>query len=61
MLFAFDRTRKAILLVGGDKSDNWHGWYQLNIPIADQRFDEHQSALAKTHKSKREPKKGKKR
>lgn len=41
VLFAFDRQRKAILLVGGDKSDDWKGWYRRNIPIADDRFDEH--------------------
>ena len=30
--------RQAILLVGGDKSDDWTGWYKVNIPIADERF-----------------------
>jgi hypothetical protein len=46
VLFAFDSKRKAILLVGGDKSEDWQGWYKRNIPIADDRFDEHQAALA---------------
>lgn len=46
VLFAFDLEREAILLVGGDKSDDWKGWYDLNIPIADDRFDEHQAKLA---------------
>ncbi|MHB8464804.1 MAG: type II toxin-antitoxin system RelE/ParE family toxin [Acidimicrobiales bacterium] len=41
VLFAFDRGRRAILLVGGDKSDDWTGWYRTNIPIADDRFDQH--------------------
>lgn len=45
VLFAFDRERRAILLIGGDKSDNWKGWYETNIPIADDRFDEHQARL----------------
>lgn len=45
VLFAFDRVRRAILLVGGDKSDDWSGWYDTNIPIADDRFDEHQKRL----------------
>jgi hypothetical protein len=45
-LFAFDRSRRAILLVGGDKSEDWRGWYDRNIPIADDRFDEHQAQLA---------------
>jgi hypothetical protein len=41
VLFAFDRKRKATLLVGGDKSDDWRGWYDRNVPTADARFDEH--------------------
>jgi hypothetical protein len=45
VLFAFDRARRAILLVGGDKSDDWSGWYDTNIPIADARFDEHQAKV----------------
>jgi hypothetical protein len=47
VLFAFDKERRAILLLGGDKSDDWTGWYRENIPVADDRFDEHQAALAK--------------
>jgi hypothetical protein len=46
VLFAFDLERRAILLVGGDKSDDWTGWYKVNIPIADERFDEHQDKLS---------------
>ena len=45
VLFAFDKARQAILLVGGDKSTDWKGWYAINIPIADRRFTEHQHAL----------------
>jgi hypothetical protein len=45
VLFAFDRERRAILLVGGDKSDNWTRWYEINIPIADDRFDDHQATI----------------
>jgi hypothetical protein len=53
VLFAFDIERQAILLVGGDKSDDWKGWYEMNIPIADDRFDEHQAELdAKRAKTK---------
>ncbi|MGI5246028.1 type II toxin-antitoxin system RelE/ParE family toxin [Dactylosporangium sp. CA-139066] len=47
VLFAFDLRRRAILLLGGDKSGNWSGWYEANIPIADQRFGEHQAAMAR--------------
>lgn len=45
VLFAFDLERKAILLVGGDKSSDWTGWYDKNIPIGDDRFDEHQASV----------------
>ncbi len=45
LLFAFDKARKAILLVGGDKSDDWKGWYVVNISVADDRFDQHQAAI----------------
>ena len=51
VLFAFDTKRAAILLLGGDKTNNWNKWYRTNIPIADARFDEHlamtDGALAK--------------
>jgi hypothetical protein len=46
VLFAFDKARTAILLVGGDKSGDWAGWYARNIAIADDLFDEYQAALA---------------
>lgn len=45
VLFAFDLQRQALLLVGGDKSEDRSGWYETNIPIADQRFSEHQATL----------------
>jgi hypothetical protein len=45
VLFAFDRKRRAILLLGGDKSDDWSGWYTDNIPVADERFEEHRRSL----------------
>jgi hypothetical protein len=64
VLFAFDRRRRAILLVGGDKSKDWKGWYRANIPIADDRFEEHQVRIAKAEAKKgtvRRPRKGRKR
>ena len=48
VLFAFDKSRMAILLVGGDKTDNWAGWYEANIPIADERFAKHQATIGET-------------
>ncbi len=52
MLFAFDKERRAILLLGGDKSDDWDGWYKENIPIADDRFAEHQEKIDKQRSAK---------
>lgn len=45
ILFAFDSRREAILLIAGDKSGEWKRWYRVNIPIADDRFDDHLDAL----------------
>jgi hypothetical protein len=41
VLFAFDPRRQALILVAGDKNGSWNTWYHRNIPIADDRFDEH--------------------
>jgi hypothetical protein len=38
-LFAFDPRRQAIVLLGGDKTDDWTGWYERNIPLADDLYD----------------------
>jgi hypothetical protein len=40
-LFAFDRQRRAIVLVGGDKTNNARSWYRQQIPIADRLFGQH--------------------
>ncbi|WP_433220839.1 type II toxin-antitoxin system RelE/ParE family toxin [Microtetraspora malaysiensis] len=34
VIFAFDPTRAALLLLGGDKAGNWERWYKENIPLA---------------------------
>ena len=38
ILFVFDPHRQAVLLVAGDKSGRWRGWYEENIPLAEQRY-----------------------
>lgn len=38
IIFAFDPTRSALLLLGGDKAGNWERWYRDNIPIAEQLY-----------------------
>jgi hypothetical protein len=47
ILFAFDPKRRAILLVAGDKQGRWERWYSANIPVADDRYDEHLDKLRK--------------
>lgn len=44
VLFAFDRKRRAVVLLGGNKRGDKR-WYQNNIPIAEKRFDEHLRAM----------------
>ena len=46
-LFAFDPLRRAIVLVGGDKRDDWTGWYERNIPRADDLLDAHLASMRK--------------
>ena len=41
MLFAFDPTRSALLLLGGDKAGNWKRWYRENIPLAERLYLEY--------------------
>ena len=45
ILFAFDPTRAAILLVAGDKRGKWQSWYRKAIRLADKRFAEHLESL----------------
>ena len=40
ILFIFDPRRQAILLLGGDKAGSWKSWYDKNIPIAEQRYED---------------------
>jgi len=45
ILFAFDPRRAAILLLGGDKTNQWERWYRENILVADALYDEHVATL----------------
>lgn len=40
-LVIFDPQRRAVVLVGGDKTGDWKGWYKRNISRADRLYDEH--------------------
>ena len=46
VLYAFDPTRTAILLLGGDKTGNTR-WYDEYVPAADKLYDAHLDTLAK--------------
>lgn len=39
ILFIFDPASNAVLLLGGDKQNNWTGWYKTNVPLADNLYD----------------------
>ena len=45
-LYAFDRRRAAILLLGGDKTGK-DRWYEVYVPIADKLYDSHLEQLRK--------------
>ena len=45
ILFAFDPRRSAILLIGGDKTNQWDQFYARYVPMADDLYDEHLAAL----------------
>ncbi|KUL26708.1 type II toxin-antitoxin system RelE/ParE family toxin [Actinoplanes awajinensis] len=38
ILFIFDLTRNAVLLVAGDKAGQWTAWYRQSIPLAEARY-----------------------
>lgn len=41
ILFIFDPHRTAILLLGGDKRNQWDAWYKEMIPRADALYNEY--------------------
>ena len=44
-LFCFDPRRTAIVLLGGDKTNDWVGWYERNIPLADDLYYEYRDEI----------------
>ena len=44
ILYAFDPTRAALLLLGGDKTGDTR-WYEKMVPKADAIYEEHLKAL----------------
>jgi hypothetical protein len=55
VLFAFDPKQQAVLLIGGSKQDRWTEWYEKNIPIADDLYDEWLSELKRNKDWPNEP------
>jgi hypothetical protein len=51
VLYAFDPRRTAMLLIGGDKTDN-PKWYEEMVPVADEIFDEHLKAIEEESQKK---------
>jgi hypothetical protein len=47
VLFAFDPNRRATILLGGDKSGEWNGWYRKQVPRADRLYDQHLKSIGK--------------
>jgi hypothetical protein len=47
VLFAFDPRRNAILLLGGDKTGRWQGWYREAVPLADDLYETYLDELRK--------------
>ena len=45
VFFAFDLRRRAIHLIGGDKTGRWREFYEEMIPVADDLYDEHLNEL----------------
>jgi hypothetical protein len=43
ILFVFDPTRNAVLLLGGNKAEGhqWNRWYSNAIPFAEQIYKRH--------------------
>jgi hypothetical protein len=46
VLYAFDPSRAAVLLIGGDKTGEGR-WYEIFVPIADRIYDEHLADMEK--------------
>lgn len=39
ILFRFDPRRTGILLLGGDKDQEWQAWYRGNVPKAERLYE----------------------
>ena len=53
LLFVFDQLRRAVFLVGGDKSGRWSDWYKTAIPQAEAAYADHKQTEGKRDKGTR--------
>ncbi len=44
VLYKFDKRGRAVLLIGGDKTGNWKGWYKRAIRRGDRFYDRYTHA-----------------
>jgi hypothetical protein len=54
VFFTFDPKRSAVLLVGGNKGGDGR-FYEVNLPIADERYRKHLKTLIVPSQSKKGP------
>jgi hypothetical protein len=54
VLFVFDPWRSAILPVAGDKTGQWHAWYEHAVPQAEQLYALYLTERAKAGEEARE-------
>jgi hypothetical protein len=47
ILFVFGPRRTAILLLGGDKSNEWNAWYDKAIPQAESLYAQYLHEIQK--------------
>lgn len=47
ILFVFDPRRNAVLLVAGDKSTDWKGWYKTAVKQAEEIYENYLEATSK--------------
>jgi hypothetical protein len=51
VLYIFDPRRVALLLVGGDKTGD-DRWYEKNVPLADQIYDDYLAEMEEENNAK---------
>jgi hypothetical protein len=47
VLFRFDPRKTGVLLIGGDKEDQWDRWYKKKIPEAEKLYETYLEELRK--------------